>query len=65
MHNVVAEVLAIELQPVLADCENLLASLWKSTDYEQTDVHIYTAPYLRQAEGFLAVCVKKRRKSPL
>ena len=58
VHNVVAEVLAIELQPVLADCENLLASLWKSTDYEQTDVHIYTAPYLRQAEGFLA-CMRE------
>lgn len=58
VHNVVAEVLAIELQPVLADCESLLASLLESTYYEQTDVHIYTAPYLRQAEGFLA-CMRE------
>ena len=58
MHNVIAEVLAIELQPVQADCGQLLESLLKNTYYNQTDVNKYTAPYLRQAEDFLA-CMKE------
>ena len=58
MHNVIAEVLAVELQPEQADCGQLLESLIINTHYNQTDVNIYTAPYLRQAEGFLA-CIRE------